>query len=260
VDLSTLLLITFIAAAVTDLATGLGAVPFFFVPRLSERFNGALLAGAAGMMTTASVLQLLGEATDRASGIAVWEVAAGMAVGALFFIFTTRLVRHSDDFDIGKLRETGGLTALLIVAAMTIHSLPEGIAIGVGYGTAGESGNTTFGLTVAAALAVHNIPEGVAITAALRAKGASTLACMGWAIVSSIPQPIAAVPAAWAVWLFQPLLPAGLGFAAGAMMYLVVDNLLPEAQEKAGPRACALSFLAGLTVMVLLVEATEAIG
>lgn len=259
-DLPTLLLITFVAAAITDLATGLGAVPFFFVPRLSDRLNGILLAAAAGMMTTASVLQLMGEAIDRAGGWDVWQVAVGLLLGGTFFMFATHWVRNNEEFDIARLRETGGAVALLIVAAMTIHSLPEGVAIGVAYGTAGADGDTTFGLTIATALAVHNVPEGVAIAAALRGKGATTWACIGWAIFSSIPQPLAAVPAAWAVWLFEPLLPAGLGFAAGAMMYLVVAELVPEAQEKASDQLCAASFLAGLVGMLLMVEAVGAIG
>jgi zinc transporter ZupT len=251
-ELGDLLLITFVAALITDLATGLGAVPFFFVPRLPARFNGVLMAGAAGMMTIASVLQLLGEARRRVPGFEIWEVVLGLLAGVAFFHLAANWVKTSDELDVGRLRESGGLGALLIVAAMTIHSLPEGVAIGVAYGTAGQSGETTFGFAVALALAVHNIPEGLAITAALRGKGATTLACMGWAVVSSIPQPLAAVPAAWAVWLFQPLLPAGLGFAAGAMMYLVAFELIPEASEKAGRAPASAAFCVGLAVMLAL--------
>ena len=143
-------------------------------------------------------------------------------------------------------------TALLVVAAMTLHSIPEGLAIGVSFGTAAESNSLAFGAMVAIALGVHNIPEGTAITVALRSRRVSTLACMGWAIFSSIPQTLVAPPAAAAVWFFEPLLPTGLGFAAGAMMYLVVDELLPEAYEGVGRKNAAFSFLVGLLIMVVI--------
>lgn len=250
--LQRLLLVTFVAALVTDLATGLGAVPFFFVRDLSARLKGAFTAGAAGMMTSASVLQLLGEADRLVRGWAIWQVAAGVIVGAFGFMAASNWIRSNEEFDIGGLRKVGGAAAVLIVAALTIHSFPEGVAIGVAYGATPATGDTAFGLSVALALAVHNIPEGTAIALALRGRGVSTLACVGWAVVSSIPQPVAAVPAAWMVWLFKPLLPAGLGFAAGAMMYLVVDELLEEAYEDAGHALVALSFIVGLVVMMLL--------
>lgn len=251
-ELQELLLLTFVAALLTDLATGLGAVPFFFVPTLSDRVKGAFTAAAAGMMTAASVLQLLGEAAGMVEGWAIWEVGAGVIFGAWCFMVASDWVRQNEHFDLGGLRKAGGPTAILIVAALTIHSLPEGIAIGVAYGATPETGDTAFGLSVALALAVHNIPEGTAITVALRGQGVSTLRCMGWAVVSSIPQPLAAVPAAWMVWLFEPILPAGLGFAAGAMMYLVVDELLEEAYVEAGHGLVAISFMCGLVAMMLL--------
>lgn len=242
----------FLAGLATTLATGLGAVPFFFVPRLSERYRAALLAGAAGIMTTASVLQLVGEATRRTPGYSIWQVGAGLFVGALFFMLSSRWVSEHHGFDVGGLRRTGGTAALLIVVAMTLHSIPEGAAIGVAYGTAADTGDTAFGLSVAIALAIHNIPEGVAITVALRNKGVSTWSCIGWSVLSSVPQTIGAPPAAAAVWLFEPLLPAGLGFAAGAMMYLVVDSLLPDAYRGVGRNVSSISFITGLIVMLIV--------
>lgn len=254
-DLATLLLVTFVAALVTDLATGLGALPFFVVPRISEKFNGILLGAAAGMMSVASLYQLLGEGMARAPGWQIWQVALGLGLGAVFFYLATHWL-EDDRFDIGNLRETGGAGALLIVAAMTLHSMPEGVAIGVAYG----SGEADFGLNIAAALAVHNIPEGVAITAALRGKGASTWACLGWAIFSSLPQPIFAPPAAWLVWISEPLLPAGLGFAVGAMMFLVTYELVPEAAKKAGKSRSSIAFAGGTILMLVLVWAVGGVG
>jgi len=137
--------------------------------------------------------------------------------------------------------------------AMTIHSFPEGVAVGVSYGTAlREAGSHSFGDVITLVIALHNIPEGTAIAVVLRAKGVSPWACVGWAIFSSLPQPIGAVPAAWGVWLFEPLLPAGMGFAAGAMMYLVVTDLIPDSRDHAGPTKAAISFFVGLIIMIAL--------
>ncbi len=247
-----LLFVTFLAALATDLATGLGAVPFFLVPDLTPRFKALFTGAAAGMMTSASVLQLLGAATDLAPRWDIWQVGLGLLLGAAFLRQTSRWMDRNDGIDFGGLRRKGGRTALLIVATMTLHSLPEGVAIGVAYGGAAESGSTALGLSVAIALAVHNIPEGVAITVALRGQGISTLQAMGWAVVSSIPQPLAAPIAAAAIWLFEPLLPAGLGFAAGAMMYLVVAELLPEAYPEGGRDGTAVAFTVGLLGMLIL--------
>ena len=247
--LTEVLLITFLAALVTDLATGLGAVPFYFVRNVSDKVSAALTGAAAGMMTIASIVQLGGEAVQLAPGINLWQPLLGFLAGIAFFIVTARWIKSDDEFDVGGLRKQGGAGALLIVLAMTLHSLPEGIAIGVAYGSAAETGTLAFGSTIAAMLAIHNIPEGVAIAAALRGQGVSTTRCVGWAIFSSIPQPLAAVPAAWMVWLFQPLLPAGLAFAAGAMMYLVVTELIPDVRKRGGAMLLFVSFVLGALAM-----------
>jgi len=251
-ELIPLLIETLIAAAITDLATGLGALPFVVLRRIPVSVEAWLTAVAAGMMTTASVLQLVGQGADLAPGVAIWEVGLGLVLGAGFFALASDRIRENETFDIMGLRKAGGAGALLIVAALTIHSLPEGIAIGVAYGSAAETGTTAFGLSVATALAFHNIPEGMAIAVALRGKGVSPWVAVGWAIVSSLPQPIAAPFAAAAIWVFEPLLPAGLGFAAGAMVYLVMEELLPDAYERAGRKTAAIGFMAGLVVMLLI--------
>jgi zinc transporter ZupT len=129
-----------------------------------------------------------------------------------------------------------------------VHSLPEGIAIGVAFGSEDKG----LGVAVVSALAVHNIPEAIAITLALRANGVSTWKCMGWALFTSLPQPLAAPFAAWLIWIFEPLLPAGMGFAAGAMTFLVIDELLPEALEKTRKGVVAAAFMGGIVAMIVL--------
>ena len=241
-----LALTAFFAALLTAFATGLGALPFIFVRHLSPRWQGRSAALAGGMMLSASVFSLSGEALQRGQA---WELALGMLVGALFLSATGRLLegRH---WKISGLSEEGSRKGILVLVAMSIHSFPEGVAIGVSYAT-GEMG---FGLMVALAIAVHNIPEGLAISLPLRARGVSAARCFYYSVLSSVPQPVAAVPAVIFVSFFQGLLPAGLGFAAGAMIFLVVAELLPESldHESCGPKETAWWLVVGTALMLVL--------
>ncbi|RMF78995.1 MAG: ZIP family metal transporter [Planctomycetota bacterium] len=247
-ELGALLLTAFIAGAITDLATGLGVAPLLFVRRPSERVSGTFMSAAAGMMVAASLVQLVGEALHRTPWLGGADVCLGMLTGAVFFALATQAVERNELLDFGKLRATGGKTALLVVLAMTIHSLPEGVAVGIAYG----SEEAALGLAVALAIAVHNVPEGFAIALALRPRGVSLHACFWWAVFTSLPQPIAAVPAAWAVWLFKPFLPAAMGFAAGAMLFLVVSDLLPDGTRQAGKTLASAGFVVGAVIMIVL--------
>ncbi len=241
-----LVVTTLVAAVLTDLATGLGALPFLFVRNPSKRWQARFSALAGGMMLSASVFSLSGEALKRG---APWELALGILAGALFLSITARFIegRH---WKISGLSAEASRKGIMVFVAMAIHSFPEGVAIGVGYAT-GELG---FGLLVAVAIAVHNIPEGLAISLPLRAQGVSVARCFYYSVLSSVPQPLAALPALIAVSAFRRLLPAGLGFAAGAMIFLVVAELLPESLEDAsgGSRQAAWWFVVGAVLMLLL--------
>ena len=234
-------------ALATDLATGLGALPFAFVRTLSRNWQGMLTAAAAGMMLSASVFTLTGEALQNGS---VWQVLAGLLAGAAFFWWTARLVRGAE-WRIGALSADESRQGILVIVAMFIHSIPEGIAIGVGYAT----GELRFGLLLATAIAVHNIPEGMAVAMPLHARGVPVLKSAGYAILTSAPQPIAAVPAFLLVSVFQPLLPFGLGFAGGAMIFLVAFELLPESLECCSRDRSAWALMAGLTLMLAITGA-----
>jgi ZIP family zinc transporter len=239
-----LLLQVFLMALLTAVATGLGALPFAFVPELAPRWKAAMVSAAGGMMISASVFSLAVEALQRGS---VWEVTGGMLVGAGFFAWTARLV-DGRSFTMAGLGEKESRQAVLIFIAMFIHSIPEGVAIGVGYAT----GELDFGFLLALAIAVHNVPEGVAVTLPLRARGVSLWACAGYAILTSLPQPAFAVPSYLLVSVVKPLLPAGLGFAGGAMIYLVVAELIPTGLEGGSRSQTAWAFLVGLVLMLLL--------
>lgn len=229
-------------AMVTALATGLGAVPLRFVGDAGPRVLGAANGMAAGVMLAASA----GLASEGAQ-LSVGRLAAGAAAGALFIAVVERVLDHDHTTAIGALRGEDARKALLIMVVMTVHSIAEGVGVGSAFG-----GDAALGLVIGFAIAVHNIPEGLAISLVLVPRGTSVLAATGWSIVSSLPQPILAVPAFLFVEQFRAILPAGLGFAAGAMVWMVVRELLPEALSQAPMRVVALAALSSFAAMGLL--------
>ena len=237
----------FWVALATDLATGLGALPFAFVRQPSAAWQGMMTSAAAGMMLSASVFALTDQGMHDG---ALWQVLGGLLAGAAFFSVTARLV-HRFEWRLGALSAAESRQGVLVLAAMFIHSIPEGVAVGVGY----ASGELGFGLLLATPIAIHNIPEGVAVSLPLRARGISVPKCAAYAILTSLPQPIAAVPSFLLVSVFKPLLPLGLGFAGGAMIFLVAFELLPESLERCSREQTAWAFMLGLVVMLWITAA-----
>jgi zinc transporter ZupT len=229
----------FLYALATALATGVGALPFAFIRSISGTSVAIANAIAAGLMLGAS-FGLVSEGALHNG----WATFVGAILGVLFILVAQRLM---GDHEIDFVGATGvsARRMLLIVVVMTIHSFAEGAAVGVSFG-----GGEDLATAITIAIAVHNIPEGLAISAVMRPRGASLLACIGWSIFSSLPQPITAVPAFLFVDRFVAVLPYGLGFAAGAMVFMVLVELLPEAFEQATSRVVGL--IAGLTLISML--------
>ena len=231
-------------ALLTDLACGLGAVPFAFTKVMSNRWQGLSYAFAGGMMVSAATFSLAAQGIEH--GGAAWEIVLGLLGGAAFFWWTATLL-DKKDWTIGDLSVADSRKSVLLILTMTIHSIPEGLAIGVGYAT----GQLKFGLLLAMAIGVHNIPEGIAISLPLKAKGVSTWKCFWYAVLTSVPQPLFAVPAYLFFSTFKPLLPVGLGFAGGAMIYLVIAELIPECSALCTKHETAWGFMLGLVMMLL---------
>lgn len=237
----------FWVALLTDLATGVGALPFAIVRKLSDRWQGLASALAGGMMLSASVFTLADKALREGHP---WQVIAGMLAGALFLAWTARFIGRNN-WQIHELSAADSRQSILMLTAMFVHSIPEGVAIGVGYAT----GELRFGFLLAFAIAIHNIPEGMAVALPLRAKGISVWACFWYAVLTSVPQPLAAVPSYLVVSVFQPLLPAGLGFAGGAMIFLVAAEMMPDSLERCSRHETAWGVMVGLIGMLWLTSA-----
>lgn len=233
-------LFVFVAALVTALATGLGALPFLLVHRPERRWLGLANALASGFMIGASA-GLAYEGAGYGSG----RVALGALAGAAFIALTSRLLGRDRELHLGALQGADARRALLIVGVMTMHSFTEGVGVGVAFGA-----DEALGLFIAVAIAVHNIPEGLAISLVLVPRGTSVSRAAGWSVFSSLPQPLMAVPAYVFVEAFEPFLPVGLGFAAGAMLWLVARELLPEAFREARPVSVAATAVLSAAAMI----------
>ena len=227
-------------ALLTALATGLGALPFGLVRVVSPRIVALANAVAAGLMLGAS-FALVVEGSRHGGG----PTEIGVLLGVGFVLGAERLLRDRDVRFAG-VDGAGAKRMLLMVAVMTVHSAAEGVAVGVAFG-----GTGALAAAITIPIAVHNVPEGVAITAVLRPRGVSLSRCAGWSVFSSLPQPLLAVPAFLFVQAFETALPYGLGFAAGAMMFMVFEELLPEAYGEA-PRA-SVAALASLFLVAMVV-------
>ncbi len=235
--------LVFLYALATALATGLGALPFLFVGALSERAVAYANAVAAGLMLGAS-FGLVSEGTLYGREATL----GGALLGVAFILVTQRFLegKSEEDLLLAPGSGAGGRRMLLMMVVMTVHSFSEGVAVGVSFG-----GGVTLATLITVAIAVHNIPEGVAITAVMRPQGVSVLRCAGWSVFSSLPQPLMAVPAFLFVEAFRPALPWGLGFAAGAMVLMVLVELLPQAFMQGRRPAVATVTALALVAMVL---------
>lgn len=222
---TTLLTVT-IAAAITAIMTGVGALPFMFVRDVSERTIGIANAAAAGLMLAASH-SLVAEGVSLNPSLAL----AGVLLGLGAILASDRLLERVGNFEIADLQGASAVRALLILGIMTAHSFAEGIGVGVSF--AGDEG---LGVFITSAIALHNVPEGLAIALVLVPRGTPVWKAALWAIFTSLPQPLMAAPAFIFVEWFRPMLPVGLGLAAGAMIWMVFSELAPDALRKSSGR------------------------
>jgi ZIP family zinc transporter len=241
---------TILGIVLPGLATGLGGVGLLFLRRPSETVLDALLGFTAGVMLAATAFSLLVPALERGG---LDEVLLGFALGAGFIAVLDAVIPHAH----ARFREHGAPgaeeraatdRARLLLAALTIHNVPEGLAVGVAF----AAGGPELGVPLAVAIGVQNIPEGFAAAAPLVVAGTSRRRAAGVAALTGIVEPPAALAAFAAFELASALLVEGLAFAAGAMLYVVVDELIPESHGHGHERAASLALLVGFAVMLAL--------
>jgi ZIP family zinc transporter len=230
----------FLAGLITALATGLGAIPFFLVDDVSDRWNVALWGLASGIMVSASVFGLVFEGLSAADS--PLAIVPGLVAGVVLVVVAHEVI-EGYELSPKQYEEADFRKLLLILGVLTVHSFPEGVAVGVSFADLGlqAAAGTTVGLFgfvvpllavfMTVAISIHNVPEGVAISIPLRTLGVSEWKMVWWAVFSSLPQPLGAVIAFLFVRAARDFLPAGFGFAAGAMIYLVVTEFIPEALD-----------------------------
>lgn len=237
------------------LATAFGALPAIFVRRLSSRLEDVMLGFGAGVMAAASCFSLILPGVDAASAMfgarlpgAAW-VAFGLVLGALFLLSADKIVPHAHAVaghhgpDVVHLRRIW-----LMVFAIALHNFPEGMAIGVGF----AGNDPTVGMPLTAAIAIQDVPEGLVVAIALRtvAYRPATAALVGAA--SGLVEPVGAVLGNLLTAGFAMLYPLGLGFAAGAMIWVVSHEIIPETHRKGHEQAATLGLIGGFVVMMML--------
>lgn len=243
-----------IAGILASFACGLGALPLTLKGVNLQKHTGIAYSAAGGLMFAASVYNLiLPGLTLKSSAVRLADalpVIAGILLGAIFLSQVNHYL-SPERLEQSNWKKFGNKAELLIFIAMAVHSIPEGVAVGVGYSSEAVYANN-LGNYIALAIAIHNIPEGLAVAIPMRAAGASIWRCFWAAFLTSLPQPIAAVPAAYVAWLFQPIMPVLMGFAAGAMIFLILIELIPEALHESTPIRVAWAFTIGFCAMVLI--------
>ncbi|MFR3684412.1 MAG: ZIP family metal transporter [Enterococcus sp.] len=219
--------------------TALGAALVFFFKNINRNVLNLMLGFASGVMIAASFWSLLDPAIAAAeeNGSIPWLVVSiGFGLGGLFLYIADKTIPH---MHFGPNKEKEGFPShlkrtILLVFSITLHNIPEGLAVGVAFGAASEAANPTAAvlaaISVSLGIGIQNFPEGAAVSIPLRQEGLSRTRSFIYGQASGLVEPIAAVIGALLVTSVQPLLPYALSFAAGAMIYVVVEELIPEAQ------------------------------
>ncbi|HSM64250.1 MAG TPA: ZIP family metal transporter [Gillisia sp.] len=255
------ILAAFYATLFTWGVTALGASLVFFFKKMNRAVFDGMLGFTGGVMVAASFWSLLAPGIEMSPGegfTKVMPAAIGFFLGALFIFCLDKILPHLHvNF---KMDEKEGIKtpwhkSVLLTLAITLHNIPEGLAIGVLFGgvAAGFDGATIGGaVALAIGIGLQNFPEGFAVAMPLRGQGLSRWKSFNYGQLSAAVEPIAAVLGAWAVMTFQPILPYALAFAAGAMIFVVVEEVIPESQRDKFTDISTMGFIGGFILMMTL--------
>lgn len=251
----------FLAGLFTWSVTAAGAAFVFARRTTSQKVLDGMLGFAGGVMIAASFWSLLAPAIEMAQsdGVPPWiPAASGFLLGTVFLRLLDRVMPH---LHIGyPMREAEGIKtswkrSTLLVSAITLHNIPEGLAIGVAFGAAAigiPSATLPAAIALAIGIGIQNFPEGFAVSMPLRRDGMAPLRCFWYGQLSAVVEPVAAVIGAAAVLLMKPLLPYALSFAAGAMIFVVVEEVIPESQRNGHTDLATGGTILGFIVMMIL--------
>ncbi len=254
-------LAAFYATLFTWGLTAAGAALVFLFKKMNRAVLDGMLGFTGGVMVAASFWSLLAPGIEMSPGEGFEKVipsVVGFALGALFLFALDKVLPHLH-INFKESEKEGVKTpwhkTTLLVLAITLHNIPEGLAVGVLFGgvAAGFEGASIGGaIALAIGIGIQNFPEGFAVSMPLRRQGASRLKSFMYGQSSALVEPIAAVLGAWAVLAFQPILPYALAFAAGAMIFVVVEEVIPETQRDKYTDIATLGFIGGFLVMMTL--------
>ncbi len=241
-----------IASALAGLGTGLGALPVLFVGHVSRKTLSIMLGASAGVMLAATSFSLIIPGIAHGDlvwpGYGVYIMMFGILLGGIILDIIDKKMPH-EHFIKGPEGPSSRMKRIwLFIIAITIHNFPEGMAVGVGFGT----GDVGAGTSLAIGIGLQNMPEGLAVALPLIGLGYSRLKALGIATVTGMVEPVGGLLGAGAVTLFNPVLPLALAFAAGAMLFVISDEIIPETHSEGKSRPATYGVLVGFIIMMAL--------
>ncbi|MFN2305322.1 MAG: ZIP family metal transporter [Anaerolineales bacterium] len=241
--------------------TALGAGMIFLTKDVSRNLLNGMLGFASGVMIAASYFSLLSPAIELSVGskVPIWFPAtSGFLLGGVFLYLVDKLLPHlhlGDEVDRREGPKSSWHRSVLLITAITMHNIPEGLAVGVAFGAAAagiENAGVASAIALALGIGIQNFPEGLAVSAPLRREGWKAGKSFVYGQFSGMVEPIAALLGAAATLLMRPILPYALAFAAGAMIYVVADELIPESKNEGHSDIPTIGVMLGFAVMMLL--------
>jgi len=253
----------FTGSMFTWFVTALGASLVFFIKDVNRGFMDTLMGFTAGVMLAASFWSLLNPAIEMAettwgAELAWVPVGIGFLAGAFFLFGLDQLLPHlhlSDPIEKSEGVKTSWNKTILLVLAITLHNIPEGLAIGVAFGAVAEGlpgANLAGAIALTIGIGIQDLPEGMAVSLPLRRYGLSRVKSFLWGQLSGVVEPLAAVSGVILVMMMQSILPYALAFAAGAMIYIVVEEVIPESQRDGHTDKATLGLMIGFVLMMSL--------
>lgn len=247
-----LVVIGFLASIFAGLATGVGALPALYLKNISNNLFNSMLGAAAGVMLAATAFSLL--VPGMAYGNLIWPgngiyvVSFGMLIGALFLHYADRHLPHVHFDSVSDTQLKSFNKIWLFIIAITIHNFPEGMSVGVSFG----SGEMKNGLVLAIAISLQNIPEGLAVALPLVGLGFNRWKAVGIAALTGLVEPVGGLLGITMVTAFQPILPIAMGFAAGAMLFVISEEIIPETHSNGRSRYATFALMIGFIIMMIL--------